>query len=93
MINLENFNWGPTSEWYKEQITKTIYSTFNQITDNFGESIAVGHGRLVVGDSTWTVGNGQSNNGAVNVYGINNTTYEDYLERISNERNTKYSPE
>ena len=78
---------------YKEQITKTIFSTFNRITDNFGESIAVGHGRLVDGDSTWTVGNSQSNNGAVNVYGINNTTYEDYLERISNERNTKYSPE
>jgi len=79
---------------YKEQITKTIHSMNTQITDNFGESIAVGHGRLIVGDSAETiVGSGQSNIGAAYQYSINNTTYEDYLERISNERNTKYSPE
>jgi len=79
---------------YKEQITKTLYSMNTQITDNFGESIAVGHGRLIVGDSAETiVGSGQSNIGAAYQYSINNTTYEDYLERISNERNTKYSPE
>jgi hypothetical protein len=78
---------------YKEQITQSIYSSNTQITDNFGESIAVGHGRLIIGDSAWTIGSGQSNNGAAYLYSINNTTYEDYLERISNERNTKYSPE
>lgn len=78
---------------YKEKITQPILTQNTQITDNFGESIAVGHGKLIVGDSAWTVGYGQSNNGAAYLYSINNTTYEDYLERISNERNTKYSPE
>jgi len=25
MINLENFNWGPTSEWYKDQLTREMF--------------------------------------------------------------------
>lgn len=77
---------------YKEQITKPLEASSVQITDNFGESIAVGHGRLIVGDSAWAI-TGETNTGAAYLYSINNTTYEDYLERISNERNTKYSPE
>lgn len=77
---------------YIEQIVKPGLATLHA-SDTFGESIAVGHGKLVIGDSAFSITTPSTNIGAAFLYRINFTKYEDYLERISEDRNTKYTPE
>lgn len=55
-MNLENFNWGPSSEWYKEQITKEMF-----IENIYEKCFPVEEGDIVVdfgasiGDFIWSI--------------------------------------
>ena len=56
MINLENFNWGPTSEWYKDQLTKemfeeNIYEKYFPVEEG---DIVVDFGASI-GDFIWSI--------------------------------------
>ena len=57
-MNLENFNWGPTSEWYKEQITKEMFEE-----NIYEKCFPVEEGDIVVdfgasiGDFIWSIKN------------------------------------
>jgi FkbM family methyltransferase len=58
MIDYTNFNWGPTSEWYKEQITKEMFEE-----NIYEKCFPVEEGDIVVdfgasiGDFIWSIKN------------------------------------